>query len=321
LNAAASPSISNDPDFPKANSNQSELMKANPSALCLLSFGLLCGFPQASAQVHAEAKADTKAEGSHSSSFKKTVTVTSDGKNTIKKTVITRDGVEETLTEITDEKGRVTIDGKLPGGGLQVDGEGGKGRVRIDGNPKQDDLPDRDTVEEGAGDDRPWLGVRVKEAPQVLRDQLDFPEDEGVVVDVVADKGPGAKAGIVPGDLLLRFGDQAVATPAELESALRDHVAGETVTVDLLRKGQRQEAGVVLEPRPEEEPRDGAPPQGLQDKAGKGGGGAKAEVEVDGKQGGLDAVLDDNNLPEDFKELVREMKKAMEEFERKQGGD
>ena len=37
--------------------------------------------------------------------------MTSDGKNTIKKTVITRDGVEETITEITDEKGRVTVDG------------------------------------------------------------------------------------------------------------------------------------------------------------------------------------------------------------------
>ena len=73
--------------------------------------------------------------------------------------------------------------------------------------------------------------------------------------------------------------------------------------------------------RPDIQTRDGAPPRGLQDKAGQGGGGAKAEVEVDGKQGGLDAVLDDNNLPEDFKKRVREMKEAMEEFERKQGRD
>jgi hypothetical protein len=296
-------------------------MKTKTSVLCLLSLGLLCGLPQAGAQVHAEANADAKAEGNHSSSFKKTVTVTSDGKNTIKKTTITRDGVEETITEVTDEKGRVTVDRKVPGGGVEVDGEAGKGRVRIDGDTKADDRPGRDAVEEGAADDRPWLGARVKEAPQVLRDQLDFPDDEGVVVDVVADKGPAAKAGIVPGDLLLRFGDQAVATPAELESALLEHEAGETVSVDLLRKGQRQEATVVLEPRPEDGPRDGAPPKGLQDQADKGGGGAKAEVEVDGKQGGLDAVLDDKNLPEDFKKRVREMKEAMEEFERKQAGD
>ena len=298
-------------------------MKTKPSLFCFLSLALLCGSPRSVAQVHAEAdaKADAKAEGNHSSTFKKTVTVTSDGKNTIKKTVITRNGVEETITEITDEKGRVTVDGKLPDGGVQVDGEAGKGRVRIDGGTGTDKRPDRGPgpAEEGAGDDRPWLGARVKEAPQVLRDQLDFPADEGVVVDVVADKGPAAKAGIVPGDLLLRFGDQAVATPAELEAALRDHEAGESVAVDLLRKGQRQEATVILEPRPDDEPRDGAPPQGLQDKAGKGGGGAKAEVEVDGKQGGLDAVLEDENLPEDFKKMVREMKEAMEEFERKQG--
>ena len=78
---------------------------------------------------------------------------------------------------------------------------------------------------------------------------------------------------------------------------------------------------MVLEPRPEDGPRDGAPPKGFQDQADKGGGGAKAEVEVDGKQGGLDAVLDDKNLPEDFKKRVREMKEAMEEFERKQAGD
>jgi membrane-associated protease RseP (regulator of RpoE activity) len=157
----------------------------------------------------------------------------------------------------------------------------------------------------------------------VLRDQLDFPEDEGVVVDVVAAKGPAAKAGIVPGDLLLRVDDQAVATPSELESVLRDHEAGDSVGVELLRKGQRQEATVVLEERPDDEPRDGAPPRELQDKAGKGGGESKAEVEVEGggHEGSLDAVLDDKNLPEDFKKMVREMKEKMEEFERKQGGD
>lgn len=305
------------------NNPENVVMKTKPSLFCFLSLALLCGSPRSGAQVHAEAdaKADAKAEGNHSSTFKKTVTVTSDGKNTIKKTVITRDGVEETITEITDEKGRVTIDGKAVDGEVKVDGEAGKGRVRIDGGTGDKQGPDRGPgpAEEGDNDDRPWLGARVKEAPQVLRDQLDFPDDEGVVVDVVADKGPAAKAGIVPGDLLLRFGDQAVATPAELESALRDHEAGESVPVDLLRKGQRQEATVILEPRPDDEPRDGAPPQGLQDKAEKGGGGGRAEVEVDGKQGGLDAVLEDGNLPEDFKKMVREMKEAMEEFERKQG--
>jgi len=298
-------------------------MKTNPSLFCFLSLTLLCGSPRAGAQVHAEAKAEAKAEGNHSSTFKKTVTVTSDGKNTIKKTVITRDGVEETITEITDEKGRVTVDGKALDGEVHVDGEAGKGRVRIDGGTGDDKRPDRgpDAADEADGDDRPWFGARVKEAPQVLRDQLDFPEDEGVVVDVVAAKGPAAKAGIVPGDLLLRVDDQAVATPSELESVLRDHEAGDSVGVELLRKGQRQEATVVLEERPDDEPRDGAPPRELQDKAGKGGGEGRAEVEVDGKQGGFDAVLDDENLPEDFKKMVREMKEKMEEFERKQGGD
>lgn len=292
-------------------------MKTKPSLLCFLSLVLLCAPSRAGAQVHAEA--DAKAEGSHSSTFKKTVTVTSDGKNTIKKTVITRNGVEETITEITDENGRVTVDGKFPDGEMNVDGEAGEGRARIDGGRGAGHGHGADVADEDTGEDRPWLGARVKEAPQVLRDQLDFPEDEGVVVDVVADKGPAAKAGIVPGDVLLRFGDEAVATPAELEAALHDCEAGESVTVDLLRKGQRQEATVILEPRPDDQPRAGAPPQDLQEKADQGGAGGRAEVEVDGKQGGLDAVLDDKNLPEDFKKMVREMKEAMEEFERKQG--
>jgi hypothetical protein len=294
-------------------------MKTKPSLLCFLSLALLCGNPRAGAQVHAEAEA--KAEGNHSSTFKKTVTVTSDGKNTIKKTVITRNGIEETITEITDENGRVTVDGKLPGGEMNVDGEAGEGRARIDGGRGAGPGRERgdDVTDENTGEDRPWLGARVKETPQVLRDQLDFPEDEGVVVDVVADKGPAAKAGIVPGDVLLRFGGEAVATPAELEAELHGCEVGESVAVDLLRKGQRQEATVILEPRPDDQPRDGAPPQDLQEKADQGGGGGRAEVEVDGNQGGLDAVLDDKNLPEDFKKMVREMKEAMEEFERKQG--
>ena len=49
----------------------------------------------------AEASVTTENNGS-SSSVKKSVTVTSDGKQTIRKTVTSRDGKEEVVTEITD---------------------------------------------------------------------------------------------------------------------------------------------------------------------------------------------------------------------------
>jgi membrane-associated protease RseP (regulator of RpoE activity) len=252
--------------------------------------------------VTSSVKARAEASGGSESSHKQTVTVTSDGKRTVKKTVTVRDGVEEVVVEITDENGKKTTT-RNPGK------SGGAG-----------DKPE-------AG---PWLGVRVKEAPAVVRDQLGLENDEGVVVDVLAPDGPAAKAGVQVNDILLKLAGRKLSRPEDVEAELRSRKIGESVAVELLRKGQRHTLDVTLAARPADQAAGEPPPAAMEllpkagagtaGHGGSGGASAKVEIETNGDaSAGLDAVLDNPNVPEDFKKTVREMKEKLREFEKQHG--
>lgn len=254
----------------------------------------------ANADARADANATATGNETMTSTNKQTVTVTSDGKRTIKKTVTVRDGKEEVTTETTDENGKTTVDR----------GAGANGG------------PNKDPGAAGP-QDGPWLGLRVKETPAALRDQLDLAEDEGVLVDVVAPDGPASKAGLKVNDLLLKLAERKLGTPQDLRDALKEHKAGETVAIEVLSKGKRSTVEVTLGERPANE---GAqePPQDAKDLLEKARkmlenqpGNGKVEVEVSGSAAGLDAVLNNPDVPEDFKKTVREMQQKMLDFEKK----
>lgn len=254
----------------------------------------------ANADARADANATATGNETKTSTNKQTVTVTSDGKRTIKKTVTVRDGKEEVTTETTDENGKTTVDR----------GDGANGG------------PNKDPGAAGP-QDGPWLGLRVKETPAALRDQLDLAEDEGVLVDVVAPDGPASKAGLKVNDLLLKLAERKLGTPQDLRDALKEHKAGETVAIEVLSKGKRSTVEVTLGERPANE---GAqePPQDAKDLLEKARkmlenqpGNGKVEVEVSGSAAGLDAVLNNPDVPEDFKKTVREMQQKMLDFEKK----
>ncbi len=63
------------------------------------------------------------------------------------------------------------------------------------------------------------------------------PDDErslaGAVVQSVTPGGAAEQAGIVAGDVIVRFGDQRVANAIELQAAVRSHTPGEPVEVEL----------------------------------------------------------------------------------------
>lgn len=242
---------------------------------------------------NASAGGRAEATGGTNSTYKKTVTVTSDGKRTIRKIVEVRDGVEHVTNEITDENGNVTV------------------------------TPEPGTAEKQPAEeaDGPWLGIRLNEASQVLRDQLGLPEDRGAVIEVVAADGPADKAGIINGDLLLTFAGEPVAKAKDLSSELQRHEVGETVEIEFMRKGKAGKINVKLEGRPADQT-DEQPPSvpgrtGEEVRPNQG----KAEVEIDGAGGAadFDRILSDPSLPADFKDTVREMQRKMSEFERRHG--
>lgn len=216
-------------------------------------------------------------EGGQASST--SVTMTSDGKTTVKKTVTVIDGIRKEVIETTDENGETT-------------------RTESDSRPE-------------SADSGPWIGLKVSEVPDILRDQLGFAGDEGVAVEVVAEGGPAMVAGLQKGDLLLTVGEQGVASKEALTASLSNHQPGDEVSVVIMRKAKRQELTIKLAEVPAESEK--ALPEGLLEGIRKSSV-ERVDVEVAGK--GFDALLNNPDLPEDFKQTIREMQKTLREFEK-----
>jgi PAS domain S-box-containing protein len=72
----------------------------------------------------------------------------------------------------------------------------------------------------------------------------------GVVAGRIAPEGPGARAGIHEGDVLLGIDGEDVRAPDEVESRLARHQSGEQLRYSLLRLEERSALEVVVEPPP-----------------------------------------------------------------------
>ena len=89
--------------------------------------------------------------------------------------------------------------------------------------------------------DRAWLGVSSSDAA---------PRDGAVVQQVTGD--PAQKAGLRPGDVILRFDDRTIATASDLGQAVNTRKPGDTVKVEVQRNGSRETLSVTLGTRPNE---------------------------------------------------------------------
>jgi C-terminal processing protease CtpA/Prc len=73
-------------------------------------------------------------------------------------------------------------------------------------------------------------------------------EPNRVRVDEVFTESPAASAGLQPGDVVLRYGEDRIFAPDDLVAATRRGTAGEPVRVQVLRHGERIELDVPRGP-------------------------------------------------------------------------
>jgi len=91
-----------------------------------------------------------------------------------------------------------------------------------------------------------FLGVQSAPITPEIAERFGLGQTTGaLVVDVVPDS-PAAKAGIKPGDVIVRVGDAQVNAVEDLLAALRHHQPGDQVTVRILRNGQQRDVVVTL---------------------------------------------------------------------------
>lgn len=100
---------------------------------------------------------------------------------------------------------------------------------------------------------RAWLGVYIQDLTPELAAQFGVEPGSGVLVSDVVPGSPAEAAGIKRGDIIAAVDGNPVHNTNELQLEIMYRQPGDTVTVDLVREGQRLTVQVVLGVRPTEE--------------------------------------------------------------------
>jgi S1-C subfamily serine protease len=96
------------------------------------------------------------------------------------------------------------------------------------------------------------LGMQAVRLPAALVERLKMPNDIGLMVVSTEPGGPGDRAGILIGDVLIAVGDTPVSDPAELLAFLGGDQIGKPVTAKLIRAGEPTTVSITVGERPQQ---------------------------------------------------------------------
>jgi Do/DeqQ family serine protease len=105
---------------------------------------------------------------------------------------------------------------------------------------------------------RGWMGVGVQELSASLAEAFRLPPEAGALVSQVDPSGPGARAGIAPGDIIVRVDGRPVRHASDVVREVTGHRPGDRLNLELLRGGQTRAVSLTTARRPDERS-DGAP--------------------------------------------------------------
>jgi serine protease Do len=93
---------------------------------------------------------------------------------------------------------------------------------------------------------RGHLGVTIQEVNQDLADTFGLDKPEGALVSSVEKGSPADKAGIQPGDVILKFNGKDIESSEDLPPLVADVAPGEKATIELWRKGKTREITMAV---------------------------------------------------------------------------
>ena len=98
--------------------------------------------------------------------------------------------------------------------------------------------------------DHAFLGVQLRPLTAAVAEQLEVGTQRGAMVAAVEERGPADRAGLRPGDIIVRAGTRRVAAVEDVLSVLRRMDAGDALTLRLRRDGEPREVRVTTGTRP-----------------------------------------------------------------------
>ncbi|HEY3637207.1 MAG TPA: DegQ family serine endoprotease [Rhizomicrobium sp.] len=93
---------------------------------------------------------------------------------------------------------------------------------------------------------RGWIGVRIQEVTPDIADSLGLASQQGALVAEVTPDSPAAKAGVENGDLITAFNSKPVTDSRALPRIVAETPVGDTVGLEVLRKGQKQDLRITV---------------------------------------------------------------------------
>ena len=114
--------------------------------------------------------------------------------------------------------------------------------------------------------DDPWLGISGLSITSIVAEALDLPVEQGILLQEVVPEGPADRAGLrgsyqqteidegplpTSGDIIEAIDGVEVRDMDDLIVYLAGTTVGQTVTLDIIREGERQSVELILEERPE----------------------------------------------------------------------
>ncbi|NPT36542.1 DegQ family serine endoprotease [Paraburkholderia xenovorans] len=90
------------------------------------------------------------------------------------------------------------------------------------------------------------IAVAIGEVTKDVADSLGLPKAQGALVSSVEPGGPADKAGVQPGDIILKFNGHPVDTATDLPRMVGDTKPGTRSTITIWRKGQTRDLPVTI---------------------------------------------------------------------------
>jgi serine protease Do len=113
---------------------------------------------------------------------------------------------------------------------------------------------------------RGYMGVRPQPVTEAIRRAMNLPDTKGVLVSEVVADAPAEKAGIEDGDVITAVNGQRTEGVEQFRQQVADFTPGTTISVALVRDGDRLTRRVKLTEFPEEQAEASAP---VEDQAAK----------------------------------------------------
>jgi serine protease Do len=97
---------------------------------------------------------------------------------------------------------------------------------------------------------RGWLGVQIQTVTEDIAKGLGLDEAEGALVAGVQPNSPAAQAGILPGDVIIKYNGEKVARLKDLPRLVADTKVDEKIKIEVWRDGKERTLKAVIASMP-----------------------------------------------------------------------